>query len=95
MRLVGLVFHSQNDTDYFKGPEEPLVVGKPRTPNELRRDDKRAGFSVFTMQCGAWLEKPEPLRNNLAGCWSRRIDREHCLAYQGDEDRYSERLLPI
>jgi toxin YoeB len=26
--------------------------------------------------------KPEPLRNELAGCWSRRIDQEHRLVYQ-------------
>jgi toxin YoeB len=26
--------------------------------------------------------KPEPLRFQLAGCWSRRIDREHRLVYQ-------------
>lgn len=25
--------------------------------------------------------KPEPLRGNLAGFWSRRIDREHRLIY--------------
>ena len=26
--------------------------------------------------------KPEPLKHQLAGCWSRRIDREHRLVYQ-------------
>ena len=26
--------------------------------------------------------KPESLRHELAGCWSRRIDREHRLVYQ-------------
>jgi toxin YoeB len=25
--------------------------------------------------------KPEPLRHELAGCWSRRIDQEHRLVY--------------
>lgn len=29
--------------------------------------------------------KPEPLRFQLAGCWSRRLDREHRLVYQVDE----------
>jgi toxin YoeB len=29
--------------------------------------------------------KPEALRFQLAGCWSRRIDREHRLVYQVDE----------
>ncbi len=26
--------------------------------------------------------KPEPLRNQLSGCWSRRIDQEHRLVYR-------------
>ena len=29
--------------------------------------------------------KPEPLRFQLAGCWSRRIDREHRIVYQVEE----------
>lgn len=29
--------------------------------------------------------KPEPLRFQLAGCWSRRIDREHRLVYRVEE----------
>jgi len=29
--------------------------------------------------------KPEPLRFQLAGCWSRRMDREHRLVYQVEE----------
>lgn len=28
--------------------------------------------------------KPEPLRFDLAGCWSRRIDHEHRLVYKVD-----------
>lgn len=28
------------------------------------------------------IGKPEPLRYSLAGCWSRRITREHRLVYQ-------------
>lgn len=28
------------------------------------------------------IGKPEPLRHELAGCWSRRIDHEHRLVYQ-------------
>jgi toxin YoeB len=31
------------------------------------------------------IGKPEPLRFQLAGCWSRRIDREHRLVYQVEE----------
>jgi toxin YoeB len=28
------------------------------------------------------IGKPEPLKHELAGCWSRRIDREHRVVYQ-------------
>lgn len=28
------------------------------------------------------IGKPEPLKHNLAGCWSRRIDKEHRLVYE-------------
>lgn len=30
--------------------------------------------------------KPEPLKHELAGCWSRRIDQEHRLVYQVTAD---------
>jgi toxin YoeB len=29
--------------------------------------------------------KPEPLKHSLAGCWSRRINREHRLIYEVTE----------
>lgn len=32
------------------------------------------------------IGKPEPLKFNLKGLWSRRIDREHRLVYQTNED---------
>ncbi|MER3544029.1 MAG: Txe/YoeB family addiction module toxin [Chloroflexota bacterium] len=28
------------------------------------------------------IGQPEPLKHELAGCWSRRIDQEHRLVYQ-------------
>lgn len=33
------------------------------------------------------IGKPEPLKHELAGCWSRRIDSEHRLVYQVSEDK--------
>ena len=30
------------------------------------------------------IGKPEPLRENLSGCWSRRINDEHRLVYRLD-----------
>ena len=33
------------------------------------------------------IGKPEPLKHELAGCWSKRIDDEHRLVYQVTNDR--------
>ena len=33
------------------------------------------------------IGKPEPLKHELAGCWSRRIDKEHRLVYQVTKDK--------
>jgi toxin YoeB len=33
------------------------------------------------------IGKPEPLKHDLAGCWSRRIDGEHRLVYQVTESK--------
>lgn len=32
------------------------------------------------------IGKPEPLRENLSGCWSRRITDEHRLVYRVNDD---------
>ena len=33
------------------------------------------------------IGKPEPLKHELAGCWSKRIDDEHRLVYQVLDER--------
>ena len=42
--------------------------------NALIKDAKRSPFSG--------LGKPEPLKNELKGFWSRRVTREHRLVYR-------------
>ena len=42
--------------------------------NELLKDINRTPFTG--------LGKPEPLKANLSGYWSRRIDSEHRLVYK-------------
>ncbi|MDH4410126.1 MAG: Txe/YoeB family addiction module toxin [Verrucomicrobiales bacterium] len=46
--------------------------------NELIRDTLRSPFSG--------VGKPEPLKSNLSGWWSRRITQEHRLVYRVDGD---------
>ncbi len=31
--------------------------------------------------------KPEPLKHNLSGCWSRRIDQEHRIVYSVEDEK--------
>ena len=33
------------------------------------------------------IGKPEKLKHDLSGCWSRRINQEHRLIYQVQEDK--------
>ena len=33
------------------------------------------------------IGKPEPLKHELAGCWSKRIDQEHRLVYQVTDEK--------
>ncbi len=32
------------------------------------------------------IGKPEPLKHNLAGCWSRRVDKEHRIIYEVSDE---------
>ncbi len=45
--------------------------------NSLIKDIKREPFDG--------LGKPEPLRYELAGCWSRRITDEHRIVYEVED----------
>ena len=45
--------------------------------NQLIRDIQREPFGG--------IGKPEPLKENLTGFWSRRIDEEHRLVYAVEE----------
>lgn len=46
--------------------------------NDLIKDTQRNPFTG--------IGKPELLKGNLAGCWSRRINEEHRLVYMVKED---------
>ena len=46
--------------------------------NSLIKDIKRNAFEG--------IGNPEPLKHNWSGFWSRRIDHEHRLVYQANDD---------
>lgn len=63
------------DYQYWQVTDKKMV----KKINELIKDALRQPF--------AGIGKPEPLKENFAGCWSRRIDLEHRLVYQALDGR--------
>ena len=59
---------------------------------EWTTDDKRLFgklLKLLDVVCRTPFEgigKPEPLKGDLAGCWSRRINEEHRLVYKVTND---------
>lgn len=70
-----IVFSKNAWEDYLSWQNEDKKT--LRKINELIRDIQRQPFDG--------LGKPEPLKYDLSGFWSRRIDREHRLVYQVQE----------
>ena len=62
--------------DYISWQQEDKKMLK--RINQLIRDIQRTPFQG--------IGNPEPLKYDLAGLWSRRIDREHRLVYQVTEN---------
>lgn len=72
-----IVFSKNSWEDYLSWRTEDRKVLKKI--NELIKDIQRTPYDG--------IGKPEPLKYDLTGLWSRRIDREHRLVYQiRDED---------
>jgi toxin YoeB len=69
MRLMWLP-GGWEDYIYWQRTDRKMVI----RINELIRDSLRNPFSG--------IGKPEPLRGNLKGWWSRRITDEHRLVYR-------------
>lgn len=57
-----------------------------------KKEDKKIfskiGSLIKDIKCSPFqgLGKPEPLKHNLSGYWSRRITREHRLVYKVKKD---------
>jgi len=59
---------------------------------DWERRDKKTFLKIASLIAEAreqpfkGIGKPEPLRQNLKGCWSRRITKEHRLVYKITDD---------
>jgi toxin YoeB len=67
-----ITFSQNSWEDYLSWQTEDKKILKKI--NVLIKDIQKTPYSG--------LGKPEPLKYDLAGFWSRRIDREHRLVYQ-------------
>ena len=72
-----LIFHEQAWDDYLYWQSQDRKMLKRL--NGLIKECTRTPFDG--------TGKPEPLRGDLSGWWSRRLDREHRLVYRAEEDR--------
>ena len=72
-----IIFSTNSWEDYTSWQTEDKKILKKI--NELIKEIQRTPYEG--------IGKPEPLKYDLTGFWSRRIDREHRLVYQviGDE----------
>ncbi|WP_105429086.1 Txe/YoeB family addiction module toxin [Neorhizobium sp. T6_25] len=61
---------------------DPKIIGRI---NELIKDTLRHPFEG--------IGKPEPLRNQLKGHWSRRVTQEHRLVYRVESSEDQPRLI--
>jgi toxin YoeB len=70
-----IAFHPQarDDYQYWQQTDKAML----RRINALIRDIQREPFSG--------IGKPEPLKFNFSGYWSRRIDGQHRVVYKVDD----------
>jgi toxin YoeB len=77
-------------------PTNRLAVISSNFRDDLRywiETDRKAALRVLDLMAAILADpfqgigKPEPLKHELAGCWSRRITQEHRLVYRVIADR--------
>lgn len=71
-----IIFMSEDWEDYLFWQQNDKVI--LRKINALIKEASRTPFEG--------IGKPEPLKDNLAGFWSRRITQEHRLVYRTEKD---------
>lgn len=71
-----LIWHDEAWKEYLQWLE--LDKKKFNKVNALLKEVMKTSFEG--------TGKPEPLKGNLEGLWSRRIDQEHRLIYRVDSD---------
>jgi toxin YoeB len=73
-KIIQWDFDAWEDYLYWQKQDKKML----KRINQLLKDISRSPFEG--------IGKPEPLKENLAGFWSRRIDEEHRLVYSVEEN---------
>ena len=74
-RLLAWTDEAWSDYVYWQGQDKKTL----KRINKLIIDTKRSPFEG--------IGKPEPLKENLSGFWSRRVDESNRLVYAVDDTR--------
>jgi toxin YoeB len=74
--MMRIIFSKNAWEDYMSWQSDDKKILKKI--NDLIKDIQRTPYEG--------MGKPEPLKYDLSGLWSRRIDREHRLVYQANEN---------
>lgn len=70
-RVVEYTLSAKEDIDYFKKHKQIDILKKI---NKLIESIQKNPFEG--------IGRPEPLKYELTGCWSRRINKSHRLVYE-------------
>lgn len=75
--MRNIVFHDRawEDFSYWSQADKKMLRRLMRLIDQARRTPFKG------------IGKPEPLRRNMSGFWSRRIDDEHRLVYTADDEQ--------
>ncbi|MFM7487155.1 MAG: Txe/YoeB family addiction module toxin [Cytophagales bacterium] len=69
------------EIEFTQQAKEDLVYWQKTKNNPVLKKIRRLIESILESPFSG-LGKPEPLRYNLSGCWSRRITDEHRMIYE-------------
>lgn len=75
MRQLELDLHVLDDLAWWIQQDRKTALRLIRMIQDIERDPFKG------------IGKPEPLKHELKGCWSRRITKEHRLIYQVTQDK--------
>ncbi|MDP4227001.1 MAG: Txe/YoeB family addiction module toxin [Bacteroidota bacterium] len=74
------------EIEYTLQASEDLVFWKKSNNVTVLKKIRKLIESISETPCEG-IGKPEPLKYDLLGCWSRRINKEHRIVYELHEDK--------